>query len=77
MKKSVALLIAAVTLVGCVGLFGLYTALDVKAKAKVKKETTMTDSSGMVTREYNSESLMKSRWRATSRWSLCREPIKR
>lgn len=53
MKKSVALLIAAVTLVGCVGLFGLYTALDVKAKAKVKKETTMTDSSGMVTREYN------------------------
>lgn len=59
MKKNVALLLAVVTVVCGAGLFGLYSALGMSAKLKVKKEATVTDAAGMVSREYNIKNFEK------------------
>lgn len=59
MKKNVALLLAVVTVVCGAGLFGLYSALGMSAKSKVKKEATVTNTAGMVSREYNIKNFEK------------------
>ncbi|MDE6360526.1 MAG: DUF2807 domain-containing protein [Muribaculaceae bacterium] len=52
MKKSVVILLVAVAVAGCASLLGLYSAFDMNSKAKVSKETSITDSSATVSREY-------------------------
>ncbi len=59
MKKIVALLFVAAAIVGCAGYMVVDSAFGLNAKSKIKKENTIVDSSGMITREFRPGSFDK------------------
>jgi len=59
MRKIVAIFMVVVAIAGCAGFMVVDSAFSLYAKSKVKEETTITDASGTITREFKPKSFDK------------------